>query len=354
MSKLCVFPFDKENVSIVRYSSLIREYNEVIPVAPNGFFAVGKDVSIIDGGKNCGIVVQGDVMKIIETVDAIFLSELAEYDFDKSVYQEIIKAAIKNDVKIIITDTLCDKLNAKDFADTIVEFSSDVPTLDGHKNLLNIEVPVITVYGLGKNSDKFYTQLLLREFFSKQGYKVSQIGTKKYSDFFGIKPLPKFIFDNIPMADKIKLFNQFAYDLVSSEKSDLLICGVSGGLISTNPFYFEEFGESASIISTALPPDYSVLNVYYQELNNELIDNYVNICKYKLNSSVRAINLTNSCFYMTADDRKGSYFYLPAEKTDEEIKKWSKRKESIFNMHDEKSVNVFVNSMLDELTNKLF
>jgi len=183
---------------------------------------------------------------------------------------------------------------------------------------------------------------------------VSQVGTKEYSEMFGIEPLPKFLFGTMDMHTKIKKFNQYIYDRVKSDDSEAVIIGIPGGIVQTTPFIFEEFGEMAYIISNAIRADVCILNVYAQELSEEYLDSLLDICKYKFNFPVEYINVSNTHLHISPEDKGFKYITVTSEYvTTNVINTFDYEKAHLFNCLDKKSSQAAYEKILTELTDNI-
>lgn len=69
-------------------------------------------------------------------------------------------------------------------------------------------------------------QLELRKKLSERGYKISQIGTKSYSQLFGVRPFPEIMFKNMyTEKEKIFYFNQYVSSIAKNESLDAKLNG---------------------------------------------------------------------------------------------------------------------------------
>jgi peptide maturation system protein (TIGR04066 family) len=308
MSSLMIFPFCREFSEFARCVKVLTEYDKVILISPKGFGFEGEDACICDGGDELNILILSDFDEEIKNVNAVFFGYTKSSISVKS-YIKKIKVAFDLNKKVYITRDLVDYLGNIDELKQaeILDYNQRSLKENLTKNLLPISVPVVVIAGVGNNCDKFNIQLKLRDLFNRNGYQVMNFGSKKFSGLFGIETLPQFLFDNLDNSTKIRQLNAYINELVNKEKPDVVIIGIPGGIMQLNPFKFDEFGELAFLISNAIKADISILSIYKQDYNKEFLDNLINLCKYRYNFNVNYINIANTDFYISPEEKECQY-----------------------------------------------
>ena len=162
-------------------------------------------------------------------------------------------------------------------------------------------MPVVLVAGQGQQCNKFDIQLGLRRKFQEADYKVSQVGTKRYSSLFGFHTLPQFL--EAPLWKKILLYNRYFKDIVSREEPEVLIVGVPGGIMSIDEWYNELFGETAIAIAKSLSPDVTILSLYLSKMDSEFLNETKNYFRYALGVSPDYFHLSNIKLVFEQDRR---------------------------------------------------
>ena len=186
------------------------------------------------------------------------------------------------------------------------------PDIVSHKpELQEIPVPVVMVMGLGDNCQKFELQLGLREAFVKSRYKVSQFGTKGYSELWGFEPLPET--PDISMQKKIHIYNDLFYQTVQRESPDVLIIGVPGGIMPIASYANERFGETAMVISHAAKPDIALLSCYFVLPTQEYFDMLRQFARYRLGINEIDFHISNTNLIPDNDNRALSFLTLNSE-----------------------------------------
>lgn len=180
--------------------------------------------------------------------------------------------------------------------------------------ILDINIPIIGIMGLGPYCDKFLCELYLRQYYTNQGYKVLQFGSKEFSALFGFESIPEFLLDRkIPMSDRIVEFNQYVAEKVKQEQPDIILIGVPEGIMPLSKILFNNFGEIAAIITSALNIDYTIMGVYYDdEIPDDFIKYLEGCIKYKFNSELLALCVSNTAYEPTAESfgRSVKYYHL--------------------------------------------
>lgn len=355
MSSIVIYPFCRRFSEFARCKEALKEFDEVIPIAPKGFGMEGEDVSVCDGGNPQGIKISSDYSANIMQADAAFFGYV-EANISAESYKEKIKNAIALNKRVFITKELKDFLSGADELQPVelIDYTNNMPEHELTLNLLTIPVPVIMVAGIGDRCDKFSIQVKLGNFFSEQGYRVLNCGTKDFSKFFGIEALPQFLFDPMDNGLKIRRFNSYIYHRVIKENPEVVIIGVPGGIMQVNPYEFSEFGELAFIISNAIKSDISILSLYTQELNGDFLNHLTKLCRYKLNFKINYINIANTDLLILPDEKECQYTTVPSEHIiDKIMQKFHYDDAFLFNALDDKSMRKACSEILSELEENL-
>lgn len=219
-SKTMVYPFDNQFCSLLRHKNFMQHLSIEEVVSPNGWGMVGKDSSTADGGDLIGRNICGDFEKALDECDTVlFTDHDTEIDFNTVIYPKI-NRAIEKKKNIICTMNLDSKYQEaiiKSCNDRGIEvkFYNSLDAEDSYKEafhkadeLFKIEAPVVFVMGFGERSHKFHIQLALRENILNMGYKISQIGSRGYSELLGFHSFPSFMYSqSISETKKIIMFN---------------------------------------------------------------------------------------------------------------------------------------------------
>lgn len=331
MSGLLVYPFCDEFAEFARCQEILAKYDRLLLVAPKSHGLEGEDASICDGGDWLDIVISSDFASGVKQADAVFFGYAAEILPERG-YLEKIRIALEHGKKVYITRNLREYLGAFDGSEQVevLGYTQEIPEEELTEKLLPIPLPVIMVLGIGDHCNNFSIQLKLREHFQQQGYRVLGCGSKEYSGLFGVEALPQFLFDDRSGGMKIRRFNSYLYHRVAKEKPDVVIIDIPGGIMQINPYKFSEFGETAFLISNAVKSDLNILSLYKQEYTQEFLEHLIQICKYRFNFQVNYINIANTNFNISPEDKLERYTTIPSRHITEEVLRELRYEDVIF------------------------
>lgn len=355
MNGLLIYPFCEEFIEFARYREALERYDHLILVAPRSFGLDGEDASICDGGDQLNIKISSDFNAGMESVDAVFFGYV-ETNISTRNYLEKIRAALDQKKKVYITERLKEHLGNFDNSEKteVLEYTKEMLQEELTEKLLPIPVPVIMVFGIGDHCNKFSIQLKLRDHFQRQGYRVMGCGSKSFSKLFGIEALPQFLFDDMNNGMKIRQFNAYIYHRVKREKPDVVVIGIPAGIMQVNPFKFHEFGEIAFIISNAVKADLCVFSMYKQDFTERFIEKLMNLCKYRYNFPVSYVNIANTNFNISPENKQECFTTVPSQHIVENVLKELHYEDVFFfNALNEVSMNNACDKICKELESNI-
>lgn len=308
MAKLnaILYPYSAESSCIARYSQLTN-YNIIMAVVPGYIPDTCKDISYFDKLRKSDIPVNNEFEESMQNCDVIIWAPYNYKDID-DYFNKVVNQmmdAMRMGRDIVCMQTLSKpikerfELQAKDYG---VRF--DYYTYHNYNyklkelsELQQIDTPIVTILGSTENIDKFHTQLFVRDALLSSGYKISQIGSKNYSDFFGISPFPSFMFDNnISDKQKILNFNSFLKDIELSQKPEIIVIGIPGELMKYNDRFNFNFGVMPYLSSCACTSDFTILNIGSEPINREYLTNIENILHYRFGYTLDCLFMSNKRF----------------------------------------------------------
>lgn len=116
--------------------------------------------------------------------------------------------------------------NAKGYNIFCPYVNSDMLPQNTYGKLYHINKPVLGVFGTGSKQGKFTLQMILRNYFQNDGYKVGHIGTEPSALLFGCEKVYPMGYENsvdIKGFDSISLLNKYMYDI--ADDSEIIIVG---------------------------------------------------------------------------------------------------------------------------------
>ncbi len=304
--KTVIFPYGRDDVQLVRYSTWLGAVGEIAPVSMPGYAVGGLDSTAIDGGRPNGIAISEDFGKAMEGATAVILTGTPA----GCGYVETIKREVRRGTRVAVLDeALCDELNAE------LEFAASRDTLwwspkleskraaQRHGNdllkptgLALISVPVVLVCSEGPSCRKFEMQLSVVEHLRKLSYRVSMIGSRHYSPFLGAPafPLPDAAFGQGPGV-RIRMLNHLAKHLEVTFSPDVIIVGVPGGFVPITDEVDGGYGLTVEEACCALNPDLAIVAVYFaDEITRDSVDAFATGFERRFRLEVLRVVIANS------------------------------------------------------------
>lgn len=360
--RVLVYPFNIQFSPILRHQELLKDYEIVRLVSPNGWGFVGKDAGCSDKGGNVGINVTGDFEESLEACDTVmFIESLYSLDFLKVIYPKIIKTLDSHKNIICTLDLDPETLNqieglCSHRGVTFKYFSNKVLKPEKEysmEEIKRINTPVVFVLGTVERVNKFEIQLSLRENILKMGYSISQVGTRSYCELLGFHSFPQFMFENtFSESEKIILFNTYIKKIQDEEKPDIIVIGIPGGIMPLNNKHPNKFGITAFEVSQAVTPDVSVCSLIYEDYKNTAFESYFLSCKYKLGFDIDCFNIANSRLDWEDMRETGKISYLSIDTgfIDKKKEDYSQVPTPVFNILNTDDAFKMVCCLIDKLS----
>ncbi|MGI6189650.1 MAG: TIGR04066 family peptide maturation system protein [Caldicoprobacteraceae bacterium] len=304
MKKLMIYPFNKEVCPIARFKHLLEGYEFISAVPSKGFGWERRDACELDGGSTTDVMLGESFLDELELCDAVLLNYGQHISEKENAKYE---AYIRDSGKELISFDPVSILDGKE------DIYPDIL-------LKEIPVPVVMIMGLGENCQKFEIQLGLREVFQREGYRVSQFGTKAYSSLFGFNMLPSV--PEVPLWKKIYLYNRLFSEVYEREKPDVIIAGVPGGIMPINSFKYEFFGETALALTSAARPDFTLLSFYFEHPTDEYFELLRQYVRFRLGVGQVYFHASNTRYIVEESLKQLSYLTLQSRFVLDKIKQY--------------------------------
>ncbi|PYG84364.1 peptide maturation system protein (TIGR04066 family) [Ruminiclostridium sufflavum DSM 19573] len=362
-----VYPYNRKFTPFLRYGSLRKDFRELRLAAPSGWGMAGKDASRADDGYYIGLSVASDFQSELKGCDTVIFCDYSlPLDFEKHIYTKIEQSMHekKNIICMLKLEKETERKIRTICAYEGIEFicygdEPDTNYLEEYKpeadlKIKTINTPVIFVLGVGESTNKFDLQLALRDYYLESGYRVSQVGTRKYCEYAGFHSFPGFMLDNsISEADKVFCFNNFIKRIEESENPDIFIIGVPGGIIPINDILFQDFGMLAYQVSCAVRPDVCILSLYYNQYDHNLFRDVNNSVKHKFGYEIDCFNISNIKLDMaySIQKRKMSFLNVDYRCCDEAANTINLPDRPVFNIsngHDAEKISEFTQGLLEK------
>ena len=355
MKKNILFPYHPDLMTLLEYRS------EMIDHEISGFISYSEDFSLVMPLNEClsqrKQAHSQDTM--IDSCDAvILLDNYREYNSAK--YYKIIDEAILKNKEVIITPLTEKQLDLRDYqgAYRLLEkqpIAAEKPpykySSEARVAIGEIGVPVIGVFGMGKNCDKFRNQLLLKRMLERE-YKTTTVSSNSLGALFGCYTIPSFLYSDISFMQKIAMFNSFILDICKNDDPDVIILGIPEGIVPFESYEFNHFAEYPLVISNAVSIDFAILCVYHMEgqLLSEGFENMENYCKAKFGVHIDAFSISQTNVEDARDDENVIiYEYLTETYVRDHRPKFNNLKFPIYNSFDRKGAEEMLEKCLRRL-----
>lgn len=287
--KVLIYPYDSDYEIFLKYSTLENSLKF-------SFLIYGYEIRNHNHKYN-NFFIHELSKEVIENTDYIYITESAE-----KLSTEMILSVLKNfantDKKVIVSSKYYGKPDIIDFCKgnhvelieinelkTLLNFA-DTTNLKG-KKIHRVNTPIISIFGLSPNTQKFELQLYLRQAFLSKGYRIGQIGSRYGCEILGFHSYPNFMTDkNYTEVEKIYLYNNFIKEIELKESPDVIIISAPNAIMPLSDRQHFNFGIDTYEICNAIKPDFVILTTPNGEYNDDFYKQIATVCKYKHNFEV--------------------------------------------------------------------
>lgn len=363
--RMVLLPFDNESYPmIVHDNSFINEFSIVGMFSPKGWLDqyTTNDEMLKNSCKN-SIILSDDFEKLLSICEyVLFMDPQKSLDYESYIWPKM-RIAINLGKHIICTMKLdktkysqlkyeCERKGVHLFMYNNLNSFDEDKFINTHNFLNDIKVPVIFVCGNGERTNKFHIQLSLRRKLHAEGYRVAQIGSRNYCEILGFHSFPSFMYSGrLTETEKILSFNHFVKQLEISEKPEVIVIGIPGGIMPFNNILTNHFGIFAYEISQAVKPDAAIFSVLYENYKPYFFDLMSETVKYKLGIDISCFNLANTQVDWDTSKQRRSFSYSVFNSTfiDEKICKLGSLRIPIYNILNTKQCDEMYEYVLSSL-----
>lgn len=274
MEKILIYPYSKGYEPYVKNQDIMGKYLVEALVSPRGW---GYEGDIITDGHRREYVVSAEFSEKLRDCTCVWFVADGRLEMPKELLNEKVLEAVKHGKKIIYTryadkyyEEMRSLIPSKQYIELRIKHEETASLFSDRA--YEIETPVITVVGMGQDTDKLAVQLTLRRKLMERGYKVRVISSRCDGDWDGVYEMPEFVFTNsCSESEKIIKLNHYVKQIEINDKPDVFIIGVPGAILPLDGIDHNEFGILAYEISFAVPCDTAVLCMAY---NSQFEGNY--------------------------------------------------------------------------------
>lgn len=358
--KVLVYPYNEWFTPFLRHREMLENYDFSGLVSPNGWGFSGKDASLADGGDNIGIIVHSDFNGMLDLCDTVLFTKSSP-TISENILMSKMELSIKKRKNIICCIGL-DSNKKKHIQQLCEDSEVYFQHFDSQEKSVDLEVrsnsismpdtPVIFVLGSGEKTNKFEIQLILRENFIKDGYKVSQIGSRDCCELLGFHSFPEFMVNSsMTETQKIVLFNQYVKAIEISENPDVIIIGIPGGVMPFNNEFTNRFGILAYEVSQAIMPDFAIFSTLFEDYSPDYFASLSTSLKFKLGFEVDCFNLSTTKFDWDNSklQKEMLYITLDSEFINQKLQSYKFLNTPVFNLFDSQDRESMMNFIPEKL-----
>ena len=314
VKKIVIFPYHPDIITIMSYKDDLKGYSLSGIISYTDDFLMTQSLNKTIGS------ISNDYLELLDECDTvIILDNYRGFKFDK--YYQVINDVISLGKELMITPLACKQLELDTYKGKYyvlgnnpleLNYELEGNTRNVNKILNEIDIPVISVVGEGKNCNKFELQLLLKHVLERE-YTIVTISSNPLGALFGCFTLPLFFFESIGFEEKIMKFNHWVSEIIKIDSTDVLLLGIPEGITPFRKSEFNHFAEYPLVASTAIPIDIAILCMYFIDgtVTKEGLYALAEFCRQKFNILVAGYTISRVAYLLPSDDiEEISYDYL--------------------------------------------
>lgn len=287
--RVALFPYDDEMYPYLRCSAMLDGIKIQFLLSPKNWGVENVNV--------CGYCIQSELLdEDFEKIDAVWICDSIGEISDENLF-EVCRIMLSKGKQIIMTrhtgkDTY-EKIEelAKNYSSELVSVDCYTDNLSLNDNLGFLEhimTPVISVSGPGENTDKFLTQLLLKEYLEKNGCKTVLISSRVSSCLLkGVYSFPKFMgYEDMSAERKIICYNRMVKKIERETNPDVIIVGIPGSILPSPKINARNFELGPYSVFKAVKPLYSIMCLYGNYVSYDYLNELRQTMKYKYGTDV--------------------------------------------------------------------
>lgn len=259
--------------------------------------------------------------------------------------------------KIYIDEQLLDNLKINNKTENI-QINPDNIKAEGvqESKKKEIDVPIITIMGMGENCDKFSLQVKIKKEIEQCGYKVLTISANILGEFLGMETLPLFLYSKeISFSEKIKFLNLWIYNKYMEVDPDVILIECPSGILKFSEYEDNFYGEIPMIISNAVEVDVGIVSLYANtSKKHEVLNRLKVLCEQKYNTQVDKFVISTNYYQLDHEWKKIRYYKISDRNQFLENEKCFSKEFSIVNIEEDRAIKEMVRKILCTFENNLF
>lgn len=148
------------------------------------------------------------------------------------------------------------------------------------------------------------------------------------------------------------LFNHFLYYLTSKIQPELIIISITGGIMPLNPFRYEDYYETAMVISNAIQISIEICSLYCQDYPDEFLDLLDNINTFRFGCRPLFYHSSNVVFDLDGETRKNEFIKVNTSKPINFVKEalLDSQRDNLFTIFDKNMLSDALKRIMSYLT----
>lgn len=296
MRNIAVFPLESDSVAEV--TCLREDHNLEISygLVPKGYpkeslISVFNEINVTDNFE-----------EICTMADSLWIMDSSyNLDFETQTLPKI-NSFIKVGKEVYVTSKISSKnrLKLKDtfenehfhyLLEDNIYYGTDTQAI------YEINVPIIFISGITRQTDKFLTHVLIERELNSTGYSTKSVFSNPNMAIIS-SSIPSFMFNNNYSAkEKILLFNRFFKSIELNENPDVILLSIPGDILCPTKKYCGDGGEEAYLISRAISADYIILNVFYGDYEGSDLVKIGEASERILGGNIDSFNIINKAIH---------------------------------------------------------
>ena len=307
--KLSFFPFTPEVEQLARNRSILKDYEM------SSILSFKEDkVHLNDFQARTGIPCFTSIEQALKNIDSlILLSKGCDHTWEK--YYDCIDYATSHEIPVYCGEKVISSMPEEKYR-SLVHLIHNESTMEcpfSNDKLLEIDIPIIAIMGVGENCGKFECELELKQYIDGLGYQCLPLSSNPLGKYAGMVLFPDFLYDDsVSFPQKVLGLNRYVYELCKINTPDVLLVGVPGGIIPLSNTEANRFSEIPLVISLALHIDAGVLAVYFTDKRSYLSD-LSKVCLQRYFTPIKVFYISRQSAVMDPDSKAMQFMNLSNE-----------------------------------------
>lgn len=300
--KYLFYPYTDQSYAVVK--AMIQLNINVDIIASKGSGYVGKPIGYAVNRSNPAQTVKSIEEVDIKNYDVLVLPENFDYTHYQNEIEMLLDKVKYHKLQIYCTNK--EWLFKEDFKDILIKNINTTDDILEHMNktkelnnslLFQSQVPVVYIGQLLESNDSFDIALQLKIALEKRGYACALVSENKDGMFFGtlLYP-PAFMGKELTIEEQIVSFNHWIQAIDQIYRPDIILLDVPKGIMQYSRSLYNSFGIYGQMMATTIPPDFLILTVTKDNIENIQLGTINKHVEGKLGKTVDVFYMINSMF----------------------------------------------------------